>query len=55
MREAKAQGAAEAVIHCGDVIGTQTVRPAMGADLTAYKSVLPYAAAIFRPSGKPAC
>ena len=32
VREAKAQGA-EAVIHCGDVIGTQTVRPAMSAGL----------------------
>ena len=32
MREAKAQGA-EAVIHCGDVIGTQTLRAALAAGL----------------------
>jgi putative phosphoesterase len=32
VREAKALGA-EAVIHCGDVIGTQTLRGAMEADL----------------------
>src|SRR5450759_2864497 len=30
--EAKEQGAA-AVIHCGDIIGAQTLRPAMGAGL----------------------
>ena len=32
MREAAAQGA-KAVIHCGDLIGTQTLRAAMGAGL----------------------
>lgn len=32
VHEAKAQGA-EAVVHCGDLIGTQTVRAAMGAGL----------------------
>lgn len=32
VREAAAQGAA-AVIHCGDLIGTQTLRAAMGAGL----------------------
>ena len=32
VHEAKAQGAA-AVIHCGDVIGTQTLRAALGAGL----------------------
>ena len=32
VREAKAQGAA-AVIHCGDLIGTQTLRPAMALGL----------------------
>jgi putative phosphoesterase len=32
VREAAAQGA-EAVIHCGDLIGTQTVRAAMGTGL----------------------
>jgi len=32
VREAKAQGAA-AVIHCGDVIGTQTLRAALAAGL----------------------
>ena len=29
VREAKAQGA-EAVIHCGDLIGAQTLKPAIG-------------------------
>lgn len=32
VREAKAQGAA-AVVHCGDVIGAQTLRPAMALGL----------------------
>ena len=32
VREAAAQGAA-AVVHCGDLIGTHTVRPAMGSGL----------------------
>jgi hypothetical protein len=32
VREAKEQGAT-AVIHCGDLIGAQTMRPAMGAGL----------------------
>jgi hypothetical protein len=32
VREAKAQGA-EAVIHCGDLIGTQTLRPALASGL----------------------
>jgi len=32
VRDAAAQGA-EAVIHCGDLIGAQTLRPAMGAGL----------------------
>jgi len=32
VREAAAQGA-QAVIHCGDLIGTQTLRPAMDAGL----------------------
>ena len=33
VRAAKAAGA-QAVIHCGDIIGTQTLRAAMGAGLT---------------------
>jgi putative phosphoesterase len=32
VREAKAQGA-EAVIHCGDLIGAQTIKPALAAGL----------------------